>query len=135
MRSVEVSASDLYTTASFSALTENLNEVLELYAGVLTEPAFAPDRIALAKGGALEGIRRENDDPVGIAVREFYRRLAAGHPAGYVPTAETVVGDFRGAHFKGASSEATMHLAAGKRVMQTVGADGNVADFSVDWVV
>ena len=88
--SVEVSASDLYTTASFSALTENLNEVLELYAGVLTEPAFAPDRIALAKGGALEGIRRENDDPVGIAVREFGRRLAAGHPAGYVPTAETV---------------------------------------------
>ena len=88
--SVEVSASDLYTTASFSALTENLEEVLGLYAGVLTEPTFAQDRIALAKGGALEGIRRENDDPVGIAVREFYRRLAAGHPAGYIPTAETI---------------------------------------------
>ncbi len=88
--SVEVSASDLYTTASFSALTENLDEVLDLYAGVLSRPAFAQDRIDLAKGRALEGIRRENDDPVGIAVREFYRRLAAGHPAGYVPTAETV---------------------------------------------
>ena len=28
--------------------------------------------------------------PVGIAVREFNRRLAEGHPAGYVPTEETV---------------------------------------------
>ncbi len=88
--SVEVSAADLYTTASFSALTNNVEEVLDVFAGVLEQPAFAPPRIQLAKGAALEGIRRENDDPVGIAVREFYKRLAKGHPAGYVPTAETV---------------------------------------------
>lgn len=88
--SVEVSAADLYTTASFSALSENVAEVLDIFAGVLEKPEFAPDRIQLAKGAALEGIRRQNDDPVGIAVREFYKRLAQGHPAGYVPTAETV---------------------------------------------
>lgn len=88
--SVEVSAADLYTTASFSSLTENVAEVLDIFAGVLAAPAFAPERIDLAKGRALEGIRRENDDPVGIAVREFYRRVARGHPAGYIPTAETV---------------------------------------------
>jgi len=88
--SVEVSAADLYTAASFSSLTENVAEVLGIFAGVLTQPEFAPGRIALAKGRALEGIRRENDDPVTIAVREFYRRVAQGHPAGVVPTAETV---------------------------------------------
>ncbi len=88
--SVEVSAADLYTTASFSALTENVQEVLGIFAGVLEKPTFAPARIQLAKGQALEAIRRQNDDPVGIAVREFYKRLAQGHPAGYVPTAETV---------------------------------------------
>ncbi len=88
--SVEVTAADLYTTASFSALSENVAEVLDIFAGVLEKPEFAPDRIQLAKGAALEGIRRQNDDPVGIAVREFYKRLAQGHPAGYVPTAETV---------------------------------------------
>ena len=88
--SVEVSAADLYTTASFSALKENVPEVLGIFAGVLEKPEFAPPRIELAKGAALEGIRRQNDDPVGIAVREFYKRLAQGSPAGYVPTAATV---------------------------------------------
>ncbi len=87
---VEVSADELFTTASFSSLTENVEEVLGVFAGVLTRPEFAPPRIELAKGRALEAIRRENDDPVGIAVREFYRRIARGHPAGYIPTAETV---------------------------------------------
>ena len=87
---VEVSADKLYTTASFSSLTENVEEVLNVFAGVLTKPEFAPPRIELAKSRALEAIRRENDDPVGIAVREFNRRIARGHPAGYVPTAETV---------------------------------------------
>ena len=88
--SVEVAAADLYTTASFSSLSENVEEVLDIFAGVLRQPAFAPGRIDLAKGRALESIRRENDDPVTIAVREFYRRVAQGHPAGYIPTAETV---------------------------------------------
>jgi predicted Zn-dependent peptidase len=87
---VEVSAADLYTTASFSSLTENVGEVLDIFAGVLEQPAFAPARIDLAKGRVLEGIRRENDDPVGIAVRELYKRIAKGHPAGYIPTARTV---------------------------------------------
>ena len=71
-------------------MTDNVTEVLGIFAGVLEEPEFAPARIQLAKGQALEAIRRQNDDPVGIAVREFYKRLAQGHPAGYVPTAETV---------------------------------------------
>jgi hypothetical protein len=48
---------------------------------------------------------------------------------------DAVVGNFRGAHFKGASSEATMHTVAGKPVMQTVGSDAKVGDFSIDWVV
>lgn len=88
--SVEVSASGEFTTASFSSLTDNLSEVLEIFAGVLREPTFAQSRIDLAKGRVLEGIRRENDDPVAVAVRELNRRIAAGTPAGYVPTAETV---------------------------------------------
>lgn len=88
--SVEVSASGEFTTASFSSLKANLDEVLGIFAGVLRKPTFAQGRIDLAKGRVLEGIRRENDDPVSVAVRELNRRLAAGTPAGYVPTAETV---------------------------------------------
>ncbi len=88
--SVEVSAADLYTAASFSALRENIDEVLGVLEDVLTAPDFEQSRIEIARGRALEAIRRQNDDPVGIAVREFNRRLAEGHPAGYVPTEETV---------------------------------------------
>ncbi len=88
--SVEVSASGEFTTASFSSLTNTLDEVLQIFTGVLREPTFAQGRIDLAKGRVLEGIRRENDDPVSVAVRELNRRIAAGTPAGYVPTAKTV---------------------------------------------
>jgi len=88
--SVEVVASDEFTAASFSTLSENLEEVLPVFADVLMNPTFAPTRIDLAKGRALEAIRRENDDPVNIALREFFERVAQGHPAGYSPTAETV---------------------------------------------
>ncbi len=52
-----------------------------------------------------------------------------------IPTADTVAGNFGNVHFKGASSEASMRVAGGKRVMQTVGTDGVSAAFSVDWVI
>lgn len=88
--SVEVSAAPEFTSATFSSLTENVDEVLGIFSGVIKAPSFAQPRIDLAKGRVLEGIRRENDDPVTVAVRELNRRIAAGHPAGYVPTADTV---------------------------------------------
>ncbi|HEY5975857.1 MAG TPA: pitrilysin family protein, partial [Geobacteraceae bacterium] len=39
---------------------------------------------------AIEGIRRQNDDPKGIADRELMRALYAGHPLGRVPTTENI---------------------------------------------
>lgn len=88
--SVEVVASDVFTTASFSSLTEAFDEVLPAFVDVLTEPTFAPERLELARGGVLEALRRENDDPVNIALREFFKRVSQGHPAGYAPTEATV---------------------------------------------
>lgn len=88
--SIELRADQLFTSANFSSLKADNEDVLALLAKILRSPQFAPERISFAKGRALEAIRRENDDPVGIAVRELFKRLAAGHPAGYVPTAKTV---------------------------------------------
>ncbi|MDZ7706039.1 MAG: pitrilysin family protein [Trueperaceae bacterium] len=88
--SIEASASTSLTSVSFSSLSDNIDEVLGLYADVLSSPGFDARRLEVARGRTLEAIRRQNDNPVQIAVREFNSRLAAGHPAGYYPTADTV---------------------------------------------
>ncbi len=88
--SVEVSAIDLFASASFSALSDNIDEVLDIFAGVLMQPEFDPERIEIARGRTLEALRRQNDQPVQIALREFFKRLAEGHPAGYFPSEESV---------------------------------------------
>ncbi|MBF5043246.1 hypothetical protein FGE12_12675 [Aggregicoccus sp. 17bor-14] len=50
-------------------------------------------------------------------------------------TAKYVVGDFAGAHFKGASSEAWMNRSGPTPVMRTLGTGGALADYPVQWVV
>lgn len=50
-------------------------------------------------------------------------------------TQKFVVGNFRNAHFKGDSSEAWMRHEADKHLMRTRGADGELAEFPVNWVV
>jgi predicted Zn-dependent peptidase len=75
---------------SLSTLTRNLDRTLALFAQVLIEPAFDPARVELARNQAIEGIRRQNDDPKGIAGRELNRAIYAGHPLGRIPTLATV---------------------------------------------
>ncbi len=75
---------------SMTTLTRNLDRTMELFVDVLRRPAFREDRLALAKNQTIEGIRRQNDDPKGVAGREFTRAVYAGHQLGRVPTIETV---------------------------------------------
>ena len=88
--SVEGSADNTSAAVSFSALSDNVDEVLEVFGDVLQRPQFAEERLELSRGQILEEIRRENDDPVGVAQREFFRRVAEGHPVGAFPTVESV---------------------------------------------
>jgi predicted Zn-dependent peptidase len=71
---------------SLATLRKNLDRTLELFGQVLMTPAFREDRVTLAKNQSIEAIRRQNDDPKGIAERELMRALYAGHPLGRVPT-------------------------------------------------
>ncbi|MBZ4423158.1 HEAT repeat domain-containing protein [Myxococcus sp. RHSTA-1-4] len=50
-------------------------------------------------------------------------------------TPKFVVGDFRKAHYKGESSEAWMRRDGEQHLMRTRGADGELAEFPVQWVV
>lgn len=50
-------------------------------------------------------------------------------------TPKFVVGNFRDTHFKGESSEAWMSRREDRFFMRTLGLDGNVAEYPVQWVV
>jgi zinc protease len=69
--SVESSIGESSGTVSFSALKENLDEVLAVFRDVLTGPEFRPDKIDLVKTQLRGSIARRNDNAPGIASREF----------------------------------------------------------------
>jgi len=75
---------------SMATLTKNLDRTLELYGQVLLTPAFREDRVKIAINKSVEALRRQNDDPKGIADRELRKALYAGHPLGRHPTIQTV---------------------------------------------
>jgi zinc protease len=58
-------------SASFSALSEDLPQILTLFAEVLQQPAFPEDKLNLAKVQLQGNIARRNDDPGAIVGREL----------------------------------------------------------------
>lgn len=74
-------------SASFSSLTEDLDTVFALFAEVLRQPAFPQDKIDLAKTQWQGSIARRNDEPGGIANREF-NKLIYGKDSPYARTVE-----------------------------------------------
>jgi zinc protease len=88
--SIEASADLNLASVGFSSLTETIDDVLPLWVDTVMQPQFDERRLEVERGGLLEGIRRENDDPSAIASREFFFRLAEGHPSGYYATEETI---------------------------------------------
>ncbi|MEA5418592.1 pitrilysin family protein [Spirulina sp. CCNP1310] len=73
--SVETDIGDAAGSASFESLTDDLPDVLNLFAEVLQKPAFRVDQLDLAKQQLGGAIARRNDDPDDIASREFSKRI------------------------------------------------------------
>ena len=88
--SIEAGIGEDMGTLSMSSLTKNLDRTLELYAEVLMKPGFEQSRLELARNNTIEAIRRQNDDPKGIAGREFKGAIYENHPLGRVATIESV---------------------------------------------
>ncbi|MGI0494825.1 M16 family metallopeptidase [Alkalinema pantanalense CENA528] len=74
-------------SVTFSALSEDLPQVFNLFAEVVQQPAFPQDKIDLTKFQLRGGIARRNDQPGGIASREF-RKLIYGSESPYARTVE-----------------------------------------------
>jgi zinc protease len=85
--SIETGVGEVSGSASFSALSEDLEGVLDLFAEVVRQPAFPQDKIDLAKVQERGAIARRNDDPNGIASREF-QKLIYGSTSPYARTVE-----------------------------------------------
>ncbi len=69
--SIESQIGETNATLSFSCLKENTVQVLALFRDLLSSPEFRPDKVDLAKTQSRSEISRRNDDPDGIAQREF----------------------------------------------------------------
>jgi zinc protease len=73
--SVEISLGADSGTASVFCLKEDIDTALPILAGLLQHPAFPQDKIELSKIEQRDNIARRNDDPQGIAFREYTRML------------------------------------------------------------
>ncbi len=69
--SIESQIGESSGTLSFSCLKDNTDQVLGLFRDLLTTAEFRQDKVDLAKTQTRSGISRRNDDPDGIAEREF----------------------------------------------------------------
>lgn len=85
--SVETSIGTASGNASFSTLTEDLDTVFPLFTEVLRQPAFAPEKLAIALKQQQGAIARRNDDPKAIASREF-DKIIYGETSPYSRTIE-----------------------------------------------
>jgi zinc protease len=85
--SVETSIDITAGAASFSALTEDTEDVIGLFAEVLQQPLFPQDKIDLIKNQWRGSIARRNDNPQNIVDREF-QKLIYGADSPYARTVE-----------------------------------------------
>jgi zinc protease len=69
--SIESQIGESNGTLSFSCLKENSDQVLALFRDLLSSPEFRQEKVDLAKTQSRSEISRRNDDPDGIAQREF----------------------------------------------------------------
>jgi zinc protease len=89
--SVETSIGEDMGRAGVSVLKEDIDTGLTILADILQHPAFPQDKIDLAKITQRALIARRNDDPQGIAVREFVRLLFGRSSAyGHIPEYSTI---------------------------------------------
>ncbi|MDR9404117.1 MAG: pitrilysin family protein [Halothece sp. Uz-M2-17] len=85
--SIETGINTTSGSANFDCLAQDLDLVFDLFAEVMQTPAFAEEKLALAKQQVKGNISRRNDDPGDIADREF-KKVIYGENSPYARTPE-----------------------------------------------
>lgn len=78
------------TSVTVSCLKKDLPLCLEILGELLVRPALPEEKLELRRATMLENIRRENDEPRGIAGREFNKIVYGEHPKAWIASEETV---------------------------------------------
>jgi len=65
-----------------SFLADYFEEGLKLFVEVTLHPSFSPEELDKARPELLAAISRQEDNPLSLALREFYRLLFSPHPYG-----------------------------------------------------
>jgi len=73
--SIEASVSGEAISLSLSALAQETDRVLQIFAEVIRLPAFHPEPLQTAKGRITEDLRRLADSPPRLLAREFNRTM------------------------------------------------------------
>lgn len=84
---VETNMGSTSGSAFMSTLSDNVDEVLPLFAEVLRAPRFDQEQVDLAKNQQRSSISRRNDNPQQIAQREF-EQVLYGEDSPYARTSE-----------------------------------------------
>ena len=74
--------------ASLSVLKKEFDPALDIFSQILLHPAFAPDRITIAKEQKISALRQTDDNPQSLAFRKFKKLLYKNNPRGNLPTIE-----------------------------------------------
>ncbi len=85
--SIESAINKTSGTVNFHTLTEDLDQVFELFAEVIRQPAFDQEQLQLIQNQQKGAIARRNDNPQEISQREF-NKLIYGAISPYARTTE-----------------------------------------------
>jgi zinc protease len=78
-------------SVSVSVLKKDMKQGLQIFSDVMRIPEFRQEKLDLARNQMLEGLRRRNDSPGGIASREFsFQLYGVNHPLAREVTAASL---------------------------------------------
>jgi len=78
------------TTFNLSTHARDLEKGMAVLADLIRRPGFDPDRLEIARNQAIEGVRRQNDNPDSIASRALIKAIYGNHPLGRTPSVDTL---------------------------------------------
>lgn len=87
---IGISAGQEKLSISGNCMSDDLDLMMKIVSELIDKPAYPDEKIELKRSTMLEDIRRSNDNPRGIAYREFFKRVHLDHPWGLKPNATTV---------------------------------------------
>src|SRR5262249_30086486 len=102
------SLASITSTVSASGLTDNFDQILDLFADVILNPSFPADELAKLKTRSLAQIRLQRSQASFLAQEKFSKVMYGSHPAGrFALTAEQIqrftpeiLQKFHGAHYR-----------------------------------